>query len=420
MKRTARFLSLLLAVSLSASCALADSISINGTVTAAETSEVYAPIGGTVASVAVEAGQEVAAGDVLYTLRTSKVYAEEDGTVTGIFGEPGDSADTVSQRYGAVLYLEGNSVYTVSASTDNAYNSTSTKFVHVGETVYLECRSNSNRTGAGVITAIEGTSYTVEVRNGTFIPGDSVDIFRDSAFTNSRRVGRGTVQRKNPTAVTASGSIVRIAVSDGDVVKRGDLLLETLDGSFDGLYMSGEEVRTTEAGIIQTIRAEQGSSLQKDSVAAVLYSRGSMRIEAELPEDSLRDLSVGDPVSIELESDESKTYEGTVTMISGIASEAAGQDSGVTYRVFISFTPDSDVRYGMSVIVTTPENLEPEEEPQEEPAEEPEEEPESQEKEGGSDDQNEEPESRQPREGRGGDRPEGAGQGFPEAEQQHD
>ena len=360
MKHTLRFFSLFLAASLCAGCALADTLSLSGSVTAGTTREVYSPIGGTVASVSTEAGQQVSAGDVLLTLKTNKVYAETDGTVTGIFGEPGDSAETVAQRYGAVMYLEGESVYKVSASTENAYNSTATKFVHVGETVYMQCRTNSSRKGEGVITGIEGTSYTVEVRSGSFIPGDSVNIFRDSAFTDSKRVGRGTVQRQSPTAVTASGSIVRFAVSDGDQVSRGDLLLETLDGSFDGLYMSGENILAGVDGIIKTIKAEQGSSVQKNSVVAVLYTKESMRVEAELPEDSLNDIAVGDEVKIELESDESHTYSGRVSMISGIASESAGSENGVTYRMVIDFEPDEAVRYGMNVLVSTPEAEEPE------------------------------------------------------------
>lgn len=368
MKRIAMVsLSLLLCAVLAAGAA-ADSLSLNGSVAAAGTTEVYAPIGGTVAAVNVVEGQTVSEGDVLLTLKTAKVYAEEDGTVTGIFGEPGDSCETVSGRYGAVMYIEGATAYTVSASTENAYNSASTRFVHVGETVYLECRSNNDRTGEGRITAISGTSYTVEVISGTFIPGDSVNIYRDSAYTAGKRVGRGTVARRDPIAVTGSGSIVSLAVKDGDRVSRGDLLFETLDGAFDGLWMSGSTVTASSDGVVGTINAPQGTSIQKGSVAAVLYAEGSMRVEAEVPEDSLNDIAVGDSVIIELESDESRTFDGTVTMISAIAGQSASGE--VTYKALISFTPDDSVRYGMSVIVNTPEKEEEEPEEDQKEAEE--------------------------------------------------
>ncbi len=368
-KRILTALCLICSMSLLASAVLADSLTLNGTVAAGKTIEVYAPIGGTVASVVAEVGQEVGAEDVLYALKTTKVYAEEDGTVTGIFGEPGDSAATVSTRYGAVMYLEGDSVYSVSASTDNAYNTTDTKFVHVGETVYLKCRSNSDRTGVGTITSIEGTSYQIKVSSGTFIPGDSVDIYRDIEYTNTKRIGRGSVSRTSPTAVTASGSIVRFAVKDGDQVKRGDLLLETLDGTFDGYYMSGTDILAGSAGIVGSLSASQGSSIQGGNVVAVIYPREGMRVEATVPEDSRSDIKVGDKVMIELEADESKTYKGVVTMVSSVAESGSAE---TIYRVLVSFTPDHEVNFGMSVVVTTLEAEDEEEvtEHADEPAEE--------------------------------------------------
>ena len=362
-KNISRLLAIAAGLVLLCAAASADSLTLNGTVTAGEAVMVYAPIGGTVGEVFAEAGQQVSADDVLYAMKTSKTYAEGDGTVTGIFGQPGDSAAAVSSRYGAVLYLEGTSVFSVSASTENAYNSTETKFVHVGEKVYLQCRSNSARTGTGVITAISGTGYTVEVNSGTFIPGDSVEIYRASSFVNTSKIGRGTVNRTNPTGITGNGAIVSIPVEDGAQVKRGDLLLETLDGDFDGYYMSGTEIRAGTAGVIGSLAVKRGNSIQKDAVAAEIYTLEGMRVEASVPEDSRSQIRKGDKVTIELEADESRTYQGVVTMVSAIAEEAANKEGGsseVTYKVLIDFTPDDEVRFGMSVIVTT---LEAEEAP---------------------------------------------------------
>ena len=347
-KRIPLFL-LLLAVP---AAALGDTLSMDGKVDAKQTVEIYAPIGGTVDRVVGEVGQQVGPDDVLLTLRTSKVYADEDGTVTGVFGEPGDAAETVSARYGAVLYLEGTSAFTIEATTENAYNSVSAKFVHVGETVYARCKSNSSRSGKGKIKTIAGTAFTVEIEEGSFIPGDTVELYRDKSHSSSKHIGSGTAARQDPIAVTGSGSIVRIAVQDGDAVRKGDLLMETLDGTFDGLRMTGVDIKAGQEGVVAALNASQGSPIAKDSVAAVLYRREDMRVSAELPEDSLDELREGDPVHIELSADESREYTGTVSMISGIATEnAAGGE--VTYRVLIDFTPDDAVRYGMSVVVET-------------------------------------------------------------------
>ena len=340
----------------------ADSISFEGTVAASDTYEIYAAIGGTVKSVEAEVGQMVTAGSVLATLETTKVYATEAGTVTGLFGQPGDSADTIAQKYGAVIYIEGESVYTISASTDNAYNETDNKFVHIGEEVNLSCYSDGNHTGTGVITSIEGTDYTVKVLSGEFLIGETVNIFRGEA-KSVNRIGRGELTRANPTAVTGSGSIVSFAVANGDTVQRGDLLFETLTGEFDGLYMSGNQILAEVDGAVAELNVSQGGKIEKDGIAAVLYPSGSMRIEAQIGEANLSSIAVGDPVTIELiwNQDEEITYEGTISMISGIANSASAEMNGmeeagsgeVTYTVYVDFIPDENTRYGMSAIVST-------------------------------------------------------------------
>ena len=349
---------LLISVLLLAPAALADGITFTGTVTASATHEVYVPIGGTVETVSAEAGQKVKSGDVLAKLSTTKVYAEEAGTVTGIFGEPGDSAETVAAKYGAVMYIEGESVYTIAASTDNAYNSTATKFVHVGEEVYLSCYSDGSHTGKGVITAIEGTDYTVRVTTGEFLIGETVNVYRGDGAVSTKRIGRGTLNRLSPTAVTGTGSIVSIAVQSGDEVKRGDLLFETLNGAFDGLYMSGSEIKSDVDGTLSQIDLQQGIAVEKGSVAAVVYPESAMRIEAQIEEANLASIAVGDPVSIELvwNQDEEVTYDGTIAMISAISGSAdasAETESAVTYTVYVDFTPDENTRYGMSAVITT-------------------------------------------------------------------
>lgn len=348
-------------------CALitgsASAISFTGSVAASDTIEIYAPIGGTVESVEVSAGQKVQAGEVLASLETTKVYASEDGIITGIFGEPGDSAETIAERYGAVMYIEGETLYTISASTDEAYNTTENKCVHVGEEVYLYCYSHGTHTGTGVITSIEGTDYNVNVLSGEFLLGETISIFRGESTASADRIGRGEINRKNPTAATGSGSIVSIAVQNGDTVKKGDLLFETLDGSFDGLYMSGAQITADVSGTIYQLNLNQGSKIEKDSVAAVIYPEGRMRIEAQVSEYNLSEIAVDDKVNVELiwNQDAEVNYEGTVSMISAIASENSGESAEVSYTVYVDFTPDANTRYGMSAVVSTMDEIEGEE-----------------------------------------------------------
>jgi multidrug efflux pump subunit AcrA (membrane-fusion protein) len=331
--------------------ALGESVSLEGTVVPASTVLVTAPIGGTVAEVCVEAGQAVRAGDVLCRLRTNGVYAQEAGTVTGIFAQEGDDAETVAGEYGAVLYLQGAVRYRLSASVDQAYESQETKEVRVGETVYLAGRTSTDRKGEGVIIAADGSSFTVEVTKGSFFPRDTVDVYRDSAFSYKLKLGRGTVSLVNPVAVTAAGAIVNIAVEDGQHVKRGQLLLETLDGSFDGLISTGDTIVAPWDGVVASVSAAAGGSLTKGAEVAVIWSEDTLRAEFLVPEADRNSLRVGDPVTIELVSAEDlKTYPGTVTFLSAVAAEG---ESSVCYRALAEFTPDGEETFGMKVLVNT-------------------------------------------------------------------
>ena len=350
--------------------AAADAVSVEGRVTADTQQQVYAPIGGMVSDVRVKVGQAVSEGEALLSLQTNKVYAEADGTIRGIFGEPGDAADAVEDRYGAVMYIETDSLYTISASTEYAYSSTETKTIHVGETVYLRASGNQKRTGVGRVTAVSGTKFTAEITQGEFITGEKAYVFRDADYTRTLKLGYGEVTRTAPLAVTApvvssnsstngtqntasKQSIVSIAVQDGQKVKRGELLMETLTGEFDGLYMSGADITAPCDGTVASLPYGQGTTLAKNAVAALLYTSESMCVTAEIPEENLRDLHEGDRVQIELSTDETRRYEGTVRMISGVASEDTG--AGVTFTAIIDFTPDYAVRYGSTVLVETAE-----------------------------------------------------------------
>ena len=142
-------------------------------------------------------------------------------------------------------------------------------------------------------------------------------------------------------------------MAPGDSVQRGDLLFETLDGSFDGLYMSGADITAPCDGTVASLPYAQGATLAKDAVAATLYTRESMCVSAEIPEENLKDLHEGDEVSIALSTDETHRYPGVVRMVSGVAS--ADTANGVTFTAIIDFTPDEAVRYGSSVLVETAE-----------------------------------------------------------------
>ena len=327
--------------------AIAETISFDGTVTAAYTHEIYAKNTAQVDSVPVTVGQMVKAGDALAALRTTGVYAEEDGTVAAIFGGVGDLTDSLVERYGATVVLQRPVIYTVAASTQYAYDAVETKLVYVGENVALRSRTDSERVGEGLIVAVDGNSYTVHVTSGDFLMGESVSIYRGKGYQDAQRIGRGTIARNANALISGSGRIVALAVKAGDQVKRGDLLMETLTGT------GSDPVITSDMdGVVAQLGVTQGAAVEENGVVAVIWPSDAMRIEVQVNENDLTFIQVGDTVSLlfdwEVERNASTT--GTVASISAIPAEGS---EDTVYTATIAFTPDESIRYGMSVTATT-------------------------------------------------------------------
>lgn len=344
----------------------------DGTVVSSETIGVTAPFGGTVSSSRLRAGDSINVGDVIATVQTTKVYAPTAGVITGVFGQPGDAVEDVVSRIGAVLYILPASKYSITADIQYAYNNSDNKYVHIGETVYIYSYSASyDHSAVGTITAASGTTYTVETTEGELLMGETVSIFRESDYASSSRIGRGTVSRTAEVSVPASSgtssgstssgsagssssenSILYMYVQDGDTVERGQLLYETVTGMLDGLYATSNEIVSEESGVVASVSVTTGASISKGDTLITLYPRDRMQIELEIDEYDLGDLKEGDQLNLSFNYDDTEDTAcvGTVAMISHVSDSTDTSD--VTYKVYVDFTPNDDVRLGMTVVAT--------------------------------------------------------------------
>lgn len=370
-----RIFSLIAALALlsSGSALAASNYDFDASVVCVNPTYVTAAIGGTVESVPVMAGQLIESGNTLATLRTEKIYASSDGVITGVFAEAGDSAATVSERYGALMYIEPDSKFTIEASTSSSYNSSENKYVHVGEHVYLICYSDGDHTGEGFVSSVNGEDFTVEVTSGSFYMGETVSVCRDPEYKSKSRIGRGEATRIENIPVNAnegsSSSIVKLYVSDGDTIKAGDLLLETLSGTYDGYYCTGNALTSDFSGILASINASVGAQVNKGDVIATLYPRENLQLKVSLNESELSDLTVGDEVQITFnwneDSDGASVYPGIVSDILYAAEETSSmnENGGETsdsanYTAYIDFEADESVRIGMTAVICPAEDVE--------------------------------------------------------------
>ena len=353
-------------------------VSFGGKVVSREETAVSAPFGGLIEKINLRKGDAVRVGDPVATIKTTKVYAEMDGIVSGVFAREGDDTEGITNRYGGVMYLEPINRYLVSATTEKAYNSSETKYVHIGEKVYLSCSKDGTHVGTAVVTTVSevdesgNTPYKLEVTGGEFYMGETVGIYRDPGYASESRIGRGTIQQNAAVPVKGEGSVLKIHVQVGDRVERGEILFETVEGVLDGLYAVDNTIPSPLDGIVASVEATQGSAVEKGGKLITVYPSDAMQIEMKVSELDLAEIHEGDKVSIEFEwdADGALLLDGVVSGISRVGAEKAeGATGDAQYSAYVDFTPVDSVRLDMSVIVYVQDDEDVAEEAEEAPAE---------------------------------------------------
>ena len=350
-------------------------VTFQGTVVSSKTIAVNAPFGGIVDEIELRKGDPIQVGGPVATIRTTKVFAEMDGTVSGIFAREGDQTEGITERYGAVMYIEPVNRYVVSATTEKAYNSSETRYIHIGERVHLACTKDGTHVGTAVVTSVGGetsgdsssgesssssstasyTTYKLEVTSGDFYMGETVGIYRDSDHSSESRIGRGTIKQNAAVAVKGTGSVLKMHVQVGDRVERGEVLFETVEGVLDGLYAMDNVIYSPLNGIVATVDAVQGSAVEKNGKLISIYPEEALQVAIKVSELDLREIHEGDKVSIEFEWDLDGTRQvpGVVSSISRVGEEQTDKSSDAQYTAYIDFNPDDTVRLDMTVSVYT-------------------------------------------------------------------
>lgn len=327
--------------------AAAEGIELDGTIQPAQRLMVTAPFSGMVESMDGAAGEMLAAGDALLTLSTTKVYADFDGTVTGVFAEAGDSADAVMDRYGALMVIEREALYTAQCSTSGAASDNENKIVHAGETVYVQSTNNSRREGTAIVTGVSGKSYTLELTDVDDLRlGDSIKVYREDDHDSDSCIGSGKISRIDPVSVTAQGAVLAIHVQAGQTVSRGDLLMEIVPDALEGRMGGDGTVRMAQDGVLLEVRVAGGETVAKDQVLATVCAANEIRLVCDADEEDAAALAVGDEMTVTLDALGERTIRATVEKI------GAKVDENGAFTVTIALEKTDGVMIGMSATAT--------------------------------------------------------------------
>ena len=318
-------------------------LEIEGTIEPARTLMILAPYSGQAGDIDLAVGDALQEGDALLEIATTKVYADFDGVVTGVFAKAGDRAASVAERYGALVYMEREEIYTAECTTNGSSSDNENKIVHVGETVYVQSTADNKRDGVGVVTGVSGKAYTVVIRLIDELRiTDQIKIYRESDHDNDSCIGSGKISRIDPVGISAEGSVLAVHVSAGQRVSRGDLLLETVPDALEKMQGGDGVVRMPQDGVLLSVSVASGAQIAKDQAIAAYCPAGEVKLVCRVDEEDMAQIAVGDRMTVTLEAMEDKQISAVVTKI------AAATDENGEYAVTLALDKTEGLRIGMS------------------------------------------------------------------------
>ncbi|MCI9545555.1 MAG: HlyD family efflux transporter periplasmic adaptor subunit [Lachnospiraceae bacterium] len=217
----------------------------SGQLQSAKAQEIQVPVGLTIESIAVEAGDTVSVGDMLATVdetaltaqiaQMQSVIAELDeqvqecdgedqsqyvtskvaGRVKKIYVETGDSVADAMVAEGALLLLSLDGKMAVQMETGAE--------LETGSAVMVACSDGTNV--SGTVKTCSGGKVTVTLTDDGTALGDTVTVLDDSGDT----VGEGTLYVHQPLEITATaGEVAAIHVAENQWVEaKGNLITLT-------------------------------------------------------------------------------------------------------------------------------------------------------------------------------------------------
>ena len=308
--------------------ALADTWS--GSVTASDTDEIAIPADGVLTSLELEIGQTVTAGEVVGAIRETKVFAPADGTVAALHLDPGDTAS------GTVLEISPVSRYTLTCTSLDYAKTPENALIHSGEAVYARCTADGTHRATARVTTVTGTTFEAEVTGGELYVGETVFLYRDSAFSTDSLIGKGTVTSHDTVAVSGEGVLLQVRVAVGDRVERGQWLFSTA---------SNEETRiiVPADGIVTAINVQAGAQVMEDQAAAVITT--GINLRAEVSADDAMRFKKGDTWYYTRNDDPHETHHScTVRRVLTNESDASA--------TIVLIPEETDLPIGLGIILT--------------------------------------------------------------------
>lgn len=348
------FLSILLALTMIASAgATAETITVYGTVVSVESIMIPCNVNGTVKQVNVQVGDRIEKDEILAEIETTKILAPASGKIQ-VWANASSSITELNEKYGAIAYIVPTETYSLKATPKDA-NGKSIK-VHSGQEVFLRANKDGRHSGQGIITKVDEKEFTVQVNQGNFVANELVDVFMQDDYSVVSRIGQAGIKTSNDITVTGTGYVVRSHVASGDIVQKGDLLFETIEGNVAHNTLDADQILSSETGTLAKLSISAGERIENGKAVAEIYPDNKLRVKALVPEGALSEIHLQETVYISGQYQETsgEPIHGTIEKISLIPETFNSEDTSFEsyYAVYIIVPDASSLRYGMNVTVT--------------------------------------------------------------------
>lgn len=324
-----RILSGLLAVLFYTAAAQAESF--EGVTVASRTVALDIPSEAVVEQVLVETGDWVQEGQEMAKIKVHSVFASEDGTAGNLQYKAGEKAN------GTVLQVEPAQLYFLYGTVKEAYNLTENKLLHTGEILYAKCTKDGSHRGMVRVQSAEGREFEAHSLGGQLMIGETVNLYRDEAFSAASRVGTATVVATDAIAYSCEGYLCSVDVQNGESVQRGEKL-------FTWCESEKPTLAAKEKGVIVQSYLQNGQHCE-DGIAFEIMPADALRIACWLDEETLEMLKNGGTITYTRADDAQETeYPAVLESVSAIA-----QDEG--YRAYL-LPSDLEMPVGLHVQIS--------------------------------------------------------------------
>ena len=351
---------------------VSNTLSGTGTLNPANTYTVKSLVDGKILTAALEEGDVVTEGDVLYTIDSSNASTNLQKAEIAL-QQAQRSYDKTADRQ----YVRADVAGTVSSSKmllTLEFPAADAANFSVGQTA-LVTLDGTFETLNGTVTKVTGTdalstgnlltrTVTISVQNAgglTTAQAATASINGVSSIASASFA----YQAERTLTAQASGTVSAIHVQEGSTVEKdaillqltGDDLTEAIQSASETLQsaqismenmqdtMSNYTITAPISGTIIEKDAKQGDAMTSGTTLCIIYDLSYLEMQINVDELQISSLSVGQKVQITADAVQSKTYIGTVTRVSMKGSASGGT---TTYPVTIQLDDTDGLRPGMN------------------------------------------------------------------------